>query len=190
MYMIMKAEVRKDGVWHQVGKVFESALCEGLLTDRVCDERNPILYELLGGKKSCKYEHTFVEPIKHIVKDSFVVYLNDLLDYDWNATVSRMGLISEWQYKRFQERGVFPVNKNRLVLSPSAQVVDSEEMDNILLELAPRTASQYYVNFLYDTQALKDCCSFFYNNSLQKLRELIPGDGTAYCVRVVYNFID
>lgn len=189
MYMIMKAEVRQNGVWTQVGKVFESALHDGLITDRVCDERNPILFEVFGAPNTCKYERTFIEPVKHIVKDSFVAYLDDLLKYNWNATVSRKGVISEWQYKRFQERGITPVNKNRLVLNPEAKVISTAEMDAILLGHEARTAPQYYVNFLYDTKTLRECCYFFYYNSLEKLTELIPEGGTEHCVRVVYNFI-
>lgn len=190
MYMIMKAEVRQNGVWTQVGKVFESALHDGLITDRVCDERNPVLFEVFGAPSAYKYEHTLIEPVKHIVKDSVVAYLDDLLKYNWDATVSRKGIISEWQYKRLQELGIIPVNKNRLVFNSEAKVVSPEEMDSILIGNEARTAQKYYVNFLYDTKTLKEHCSFFCNNSLNKLTTLIPDGGTEHCVRVMYNFID
>jgi hypothetical protein len=187
--MIMKAEVRQDGVWTQVGKVFESALRDGMMTDRVCDERNHILFEVFGAKKTYKYEHTTINPVSHTIKDSFVVYLDDLIKYDWNATVLRKGIISEWQYKRLQCRGIEPVNKNRIVMSSEAKIVSSVEMDAILLGHEARTAQKYYVNFLYDAKTLKEHCSFFYNNSLKTLTTLIPDGGTEHCVRVVYNFI-
>jgi hypothetical protein len=185
----MKAEVLRDGVWTKVGNVFKSAIYDSLITDRVCDERNNILFEVFGAQNACKVKHTHVEPVKYVEKDCFVAYLDDILNYNWDATVSEKGLISEWQYKRFQKNGDMPINKNRLVLSSDAEIVSAAKMDEILLGHEVRVASKYYVEFLHGTRTLKYICSFFYENSLKKLTELIPEGGNEHCVRVVYNFI-
>ena len=190
MHIIMKAEVYNNSQWTKVGNVFKSALHDGLITDRVCDEHNPILFEVLGAQNAYKYAHTFIEPVEFSFEDSFIVYLDDLLKYNWDATMSRNGVISERQYKKLKHKGIEPVNKNRLMLNPDAKLVRPEEMDEILLGHKTRDAQEYYVKFLYDTRTIKEHCSFFYNNSLESLKALIPEGGTEHCVRVVYNFID
>ena len=196
MYMIMKAEVFHDGEWQCVGNVFESALPSSfwmsgkLLTDRVCDERNQILYEVFGAQSASRNKHTTIEPIAHEDDGGNVVYLDNLVGYNWNATVSDVGIISEFQYKRWQESGFEPSNVNRYIVGKDVKIVTPFEMDMILMNKELRVAKKYYVKFEYNTRIIKDECEFFCNTSIPSLMKLIPDGGTAHDVRVRYVFVE
>ena len=187
MYMIMKAEVRKDGEWQSVGRVFKSFIQDGLYTNRVYDERNSVLFEALGCAETGKHKYKTIPIIKHY--DGFIAYLEDLLKYDWDQTVSKVGIISEFQYKRWVRYGTMPVNKHRCVFNKSAQIVDASEMDAIFTGKEQRTAPKYYVRFEYDTMPMRKLCENFYNYCLPSLIRLVPSDGTTHDVRVVYQFV-
>lgn len=191
MYMIMKAEIFKDGAWHQVqDKIFQSALQEDLFTDRVCDERNHILYEILGAPKTCHFEHTPINTMGTYDEKTHtgVVYLDELVKYDWCTSVARIGIISEWQYERLKHDGIEPANKSAHIFDSNAKLVSPSEMDMILANKDLRDASKYYVRYEYDAQPLNELCDFFCNITLPSLIKLIPEDGTTKDVRAVYSF--
>lgn len=193
MYMIMKAEVFKDGEWCQVkDKIFQSAIQEDLMTDRVCDERNRILYEVLGAPKTCRFEHTPIITVGAYdeEKNNYVAYLNELIEYNWNAPISCVGTISEWQYNRLKSDGIEPVNKNHYVRGERAKVVSTFEMDMILDNDELRDAEKYYVRHEYDMKPLSVYCEFFCKTAIPSLMKLIPSGGSMRDVRVVYSFVD
>lgn len=186
MHMVMKAEVYKDGEWQPVGKIFQSALEENMLTDRVCDERNPILYEIFGGPKI----NGTIKPIEGIQKtdEGYVVYLSNILNYNWDDTIHSHGLISEWQYRRYKEQGIKPVYvRQKLFDLENTAVVSLFEMDDILENDNLRTAQKYYVDYQYDFKSLHELCSFFYETSVSSLVSLADANKID-TVRVVYYF--
>lgn len=189
----MKAEVFKDGEWHQVkDKIFQSAIQEGLLTDRVCDERNRILYEVLGAPKTCMFEHTPITPLGtyNEEKNNYVAYLDELVEYNWNAPISRIGAISEWQYKRLKSDGIAPVNVNHYVHGDDAKLISPFEMDMILSNNELRDASKYYVRYEYDTRPISSYCEFFCKTSMFSIIKLMPKGAMVRDVRVVYSFVE
>ena len=191
MYMIMKAEIFKDDAWHPVtDKIFQSALQEDLLTDRVCDEHNNILYEVLGAPKACRFEHTPIATVGTYNEEthSGVVYLDELIQYNWNAPVSHVGIISEWQYARLKYDSIEPVNKSAHIFNPNAKLVYPSEMDMILANKDLRDAPKYYVRYEYDTQPLNELCAFFCNITIPSLIKLVPEGGAISDIRVVYSF--
>lgn len=197
MYMIMKAEVFKDGVWQQIeDKIFQSAIQEDLLTDRVCDERNRILYEVLGAPKTCGFEHTPITSmgVYDEEKNNYIAYLDDLIKYNWNAPMSRIGFISEWQYQRLKSKGAPPVNKHQYIANLNdntmvPNVISPFEMDMILADKTLRKASKYYVTHEYDADPLGTWCEFFCKTALPQLVKLVPEGGAMHDVRVVYSFV-
>lgn len=191
MYMIMKAEVFKDGAWHEIkDKIFQSALQDDLLTDRVCDERNPILYEILGAPKTCHFDHTPISTVGTYNQETYngIVYLDELLKYNWCALVSHVGTISEWQYARLKHDGVGPVNKTAHIFNPNAKLVSPSEMDMILANNDLRDAPKYYVHYEYNAQPLNELCAFFCNTSIPSLIKLVPEGGLTSDIRVIYSF--
>lgn len=188
----MKAEVFKDGEWCQVDRLFQSALQEGLLTDRVCDERNSILYEVLGAPKTCRLKHNPLATIGAYDKEknNYIAYLDELVKYNWNTSVVCIGKISEWQYKRLKTDGIAPANTNRHVFNPDAKIVSPFEMDMILMNDELRDAPEYYVYYEYDMQPLSSYCEFFCKTSIPSLMKLIPSSGSMRDVRVVYSFVE
>ena len=190
MYMIMKAEVFKDGEWKKVGSVFKSALDDSLLTDRVCDAIDPVLYEILGHYGALKIKHTSIKTIPSTVVDNTnIIYLSDILQYNWDATMSCIGTISEFQYKMLKEKGMLPANKNRHIFDDNAKVVEPFEMDMILKDESLRGDYKYYVHYEYDTQHLQALCGFFCDVSIPTLMKQIPKGGSANDVRVKYVFV-
>lgn len=196
MYMIMKAEVLVDGEWQAVGKVFQSALQpyfwmgEKPLTDRVCDARNPILYVVFGAPHVRRNKRTEIETMPYVDNGGHITYLDELVGYNWNAPVSDIGIISEFQYKRWQESGIEPTNVNRYVVGKDAKIVTPFEMDMILMNDNLRVAKKYYVKFNYNTRTVKDECAFFCNTSIPALMKLVPSGGTMHDVRVRYAFVE
>lgn len=90
---------------------------QDILTDRVCDERNTILYELFGWFANRTEKYTDVKPInelKGLPEDvsaniasndyfrfgGFTSYLTleEILNYNWDATISHIGRIPEKSY--------------------------------------------------------------------------------------------
>ena len=186
MHMIMKAEVYKDGKWQPVGKIFQSALEENMLTDRVCDERNPILYEIFGGPKI----NGMISPIEGIqnTDEGYVVYLSDILNYNWDDTICSNGLISEWQYRRYKEQGIKPAYVRKKISDiENTAVVSLFEMDDILENDDLRTSQKYYVNYQYDFKSLHELCCFFHKTSVASLVDLAT-DNKIDTVRVIYCF--
>lgn len=187
MQMIMYCEVLGEHGWQRTGNIFQSALMEELLTARVCDERNPILWQIFGRPEI----DSVIEVIPGVQKtdECYMVYLTDVLNYNWEATVHKTGIISEWQYKRLKEQGISPTRIRKSVLNPETPVISIFDMDAILKDNDLRTTHKYYVNYQYDFRALCDICSFFYNVAMPKLMELVP-DGKTECVRLVYDFVE
>lgn len=193
MYMIMKAEVFKNGEWHQIeDKIFKSAIEEGLMTNRVCDERNPILYEVLGAPKTCRFEHTPIATIGTYdeEKNNYVAYLDELVEYNWNAPISRIGVISEWQYKRLKHEGIAPVDVHQHIFDPDAKLVSPSEMDMILANDELRDASKYYVRYEYDTRPISSYCEFFCRDSMASIIKLMYKGAMIRYIRVVYSFVE
>ena len=192
MYMTMKAEVFKDGQWQKVGNIFKSFIKDDFLTDRVCDERNFVLYEALGGPSIGKSKYGIIPVIKHHRDNNgdYIAYLDDLLAYEWDWQVSKIGVISEFQYKRWKRSGITPINKHRCVFNKNAVVVAPHTMDAILSGETQRGVTKHYVLFEYDKTPINRLCENFCLYCLSKLIEIIPKDGTAHDVRVVYDFIE
>lgn len=188
MQMIMYCEVLGEHGWQRTTRTFQSALMDELLTLRVCDERNPILWQIFGGPEV----DSTIEVMPGVQKtdECYMVYLTDVLNYNWEATVHKTGIISEWQYKRLKEQGVNPVYIRNSVFDPEmTPVVSIFDMDAILKDDSLRAAYKYYVNYEYDFRPLYDVCSFFYNVTIPKLIDLVP-DGKTECVRLVYDFVE
>lgn len=195
MQMIMRAEIFKNNEWQKVGNVFKSAIDDTLMTDRVFDGRDHILHEILGYKKTCNFEHTPIKQLQGYVKveDTYAVTLSQLMSYDWTASMSKIGLITEWQYKKLKQDGVEPTRKITYVVDEkNAKIVDAFEMDEIINDNSLRDAEKkYYVKHYYDTKPLSEWCNFFCHISLPSLLRLISFDGptTLNDVRIVYSFV-
>lgn len=195
MYIKMHAEVFENGQWTKVGRCFKSALTEmkGYLTDRPCDERNVVLYEVLTGYHFRQNDKlTSITPIvkvKSAQNKTLRVTLKDLMAYNWNALISNVGCISEWQYSRYRGTDRMPANINKNVFGNEAGVVSPYEMDMILDGDSPRECEDYYVRFEYDERPIKNECKFFCETTIPALKKLIPESGSTKDVRIVYSLV-
>ena len=191
----MFAEIKVNGAWQAVGKEFVSTYPEMTeRTDRVYDEFDTDLLKWL----TYNHEPDGMPPDasaeiqgRKYFKDKQVYWLtlDELLSLDiWDTEIFEgIGLISEWQYKQFKEKGIKPVNiRNRINLRESIAVMPFE-MDMILRYPELRTAASYYVQYNYDQKALRNKFDFFCNTSIPRLIELIPDGGTAKDVRIIFG---
>lgn len=212
MQMIMYAEVRKNGVWEKAGSIFPSAFSEmrGKLTDRVCDERNAFLYELFGWTTNKAEKYTVIHPIselrgipndasKEIANNHYFCFggftsyvtLNEILNYNWDATISHIGRIPEKSYVHWKRDGILPARWDRHISGEDKKVITSFVMNGILDGSIQRDEGiKYYVAVEYAPKSYKEYCSFFCSTSLPLLINLVPQNGNYEDVRVVYTFVD
>lgn len=212
MQMIMYAEVRKNGIWEKVGSIFPSAFSEmrGKLTDRVCDERNAFLYELFGWTVNKTEKYTVIHPIselrglpndasEEIANNHYFCFggftsyvtLNEILNYNWDATISHIGRIPEKSYVRWKRDGILPARWDSHISGEDKKVITSFVMNGILDGSIQREEGiKYYVAVEYAPKSYKEYCSFFCSTSLPLLINLVPQNGNYEDVRVVYTFVD
>ena len=210
MQMIMYAEVRENGAWKKVGNIFPSAFSEmhDILTDRVCDERNNILYELFGWFANRTEKYTEVKPInelKGLPEDvsadiasndyfrfgGFTSYLTleEILNYNWDATISHIGRIPEKSYVNWKKNGTTPARWDRHIAGKDKKVITPFIMNGILDGSIQRDDGvKYYVAVEYEPKSYKEYCNFFCSTSLPLLMQLVPKGGSYKDVRVVYTF--
>ena len=191
--MVMFAEVKQDGQWHKVGKVFKSTYAEldGQLTDRVFDGRNSDLIEFLfsygflshmpvDASEAIKNHQCFQE------KEVYCASLSEIIDYDWDEEISSIGYITEWQYERLKKDNIAPVRIREQVLD-EALIVTPFKMDLILENPVLRSHSRYYISYEYERQTMRSICEFFCNGSIPALVKLIPEGGSADDVRIIFS---
>lgn len=210
MQMIMYAEVRENGMWKKVGNIFLSAFSEmhDILTDRVCDERNTILYELFGWVANRTEKYTEVKPInelKGLPEDvsadiasndyfrfgGFTSYLTleEILNYNWDATISHIGRIPEKSYVNWKKNGTTPARWDRDIAGKDKKVITPFVMNGILDGSIQRDEGvKYYIVVEYEPKSYKEYCNFFCSTSLPLLMQLMPKGGSYKDVRVVYTF--
>lgn len=190
--MLMFAEVRRDGQWHKVGKEFISTYEEldGQLTDRVFDGRNKDLNTFL-------WDYCFMnsnpqdvsEETLQSTKSEGVVYgltLSEILKFDWEKEIFKVGYISEWQYKHLKD-GIKPVNITRSPFHGNNMAVTPLHMDLILAHPSLRNDVRYFVQYQYDKRTAREACDFFCNTSIPGLIKLIPDGGTMDDVRIIFS---
>lgn len=192
--LTMFAEVCKDGEWHKVGKVFKSTYEElgDMLVDRVYDGIDENLVGFLKSQSWAGIPEDASEEIKvhkHFQDDDNVysISLDELMRLDWDIDVYKMGFISDWQYKRFKIKGIEPVDVRDtapsdalVVFSFMAELIDKYPALN-------KDKKKVYVVYYYDKRPLYELIDFFCNVSIPALAELIPENGSAYDVRIVFS---
>ena len=181
-------------------------------TDHPYDDRNYDLFAILAnvrngsGFAGCKTSHGFnpiaepkgfPEDVTDEVRDKLEDYgygysyftLKELKDYDWNQTVTHVGVISEEQYIKMKETGENPDSWCGGVCSRDIVTVSSDTMDKILAKTMDRNHNvRYYVQTDFEPVAYKDCCLGFYEDTMSELEALIPEDGADEDVRIIFAF--
>lgn len=196
--IIMFAEVRQNGIWHKVGKQFKSTYeeMEGILTDRVYDGNDLSLIGFLANDYHCKLDYIDDLEVSEELKIHYLLQgrlvnvcsLKDILCLDWESTESQSGYISEWQYNRLKTDGIEPISILDKPLRKGAKVVTPFEMDCIIANPVLRTEPKYYISYEYNKQKLQDKHQFFCYVSIPELIRLIPENGTAEDVRIIFTF--
>lgn len=194
--MVMFAEVRKDGQWHKVGKEFISTYEEmdGQLTDRVFDGRCADLdIFLVNNCDIAGMPYDVSDDIKnHAVfthyKTVYCCSLKYLLEFNWDEEIYEYGCITEWQYKRLKENGIPPVHIASERFSFDSIIVHPFLMDMILKHPSLREKNKRYcVKYKHKKKTLREQCEFFCNESISGLIKLIPENGTANDVRIIFS---
>jgi len=214
IHPIMLAEIFVNNEWVCAGMVFDSSMPEmhGIKTYRVCDEYNEFLYDVLFGVRPSKnFNYTTISHIpainllpdniskqaehalKSVVRDRENVVrgyftLRDILSYNWEQAISKIVIVSEWQYKRLKNDGIWPTNLERRIVNPPSKLVSPFEMNAILSNSNLREPISYYVNIEHDAIAIQNKCDFFCKVSVPKLIQLIPNGGSVDDVRIVYSY--
>ena len=193
--IVMLAEVRQNGQWSKVGNEFVSTFkeLEGQLTDRVFDGRDLALMSFLSNNCSYGIPSNASEEIRShkYLNASKLVYnvtLHDILSYDWDSITYKTGCISEWQYERLKNDGAEPINILDKPIREDVEIVKPFEMDMIIQNQVLRVAPKYYVRYEYDKKKVRDKHKFFCETSIPSLIKLIPSEGTASDVRIIFSF--
>ena len=201
--MIMYAEVKNNGTWTKVGKVFDSFFEEIDKTDRVCDAIDLFTYEVFSGKKHIVTQdytkfNTFdpetglpadcsqeIFDNKYFTdRDVYSLTLEEIMHFDWYQEVYKLCYTTEVQYKK-TPKGEKPALVRHFVLK-DLPIVEPSEMDMILANPNLRKEKKYWVHVKYDKQFINELCEFFYKHSLPKLYDLKQ---SAEDVRVIYTFV-
>lgn len=191
--MVMFAEVRKDGQWHKVGKWFVSTYeeMEGQLTDRVFDKNDKTLISFLSSQSWSIMPKDVSAEIKNNKyfqgEDIHFTTLIELLDFDWGKEIYDIGYMTEWQYERFKNLGIAPVNIVKDAFRGDNIVVSPFLMDMIIEYSALRQQGRYFVEYRYNKSTMRDKCDLFFQLSIPSLIELIPKGGTAHDVRIIFS---
>ena len=192
--LTMFAEVCQDGEWRKVGKEFISTYeeLEGQLTDRVYDGYDEQLIDFLVDQSGDRIPSDVGEEIKnhHRFQENDVYHatLRELLGFEWDKSIHKTGYISEWQYGRLQGDGIKPVGILSTPTRKDALIVRPFEMDLIMRHPVLKNGySKIYVIYEYDEQRYRDMFEFFCNISIPRLIKLIPNEGTADDVRVIFS---
>ena len=181
-------------------------------TDHPYDSRNYDLFAILAdvrngkGFAGCKTSHGFnpiadpkglPEDITDEVREKLEDYgygysyftLKELKDYDWNQTVTHVGVISEEQYIKMKETGENPDCWSGGISSRDIVTVSADTMDKILAKTIDRNRNlRYYVQTDFEPVTYKDCCLGFYEDTMSDLETLIPEGGTDEDVRIIFAF--
>lgn len=192
--LTMFAEVREQDEWHKVRKVFKSTYeeLEGMLIDRVYDGIDENLIGFLKAQSWSGMPEDASDEIKahKYFQDNSTVYsisLDDLMRLDWDIEVYKMGFISDWQYKRFKIKGIEPADVRDT--APSDALIVSSFMSELIdkYPVLNKDKKKVYVIYYYDKHPLYELVDFFCNVSIPALAELIPENGGAEDVRIVFS---
>lgn len=184
------------------------------LTDHPYDNRNYDLFAILAdvrngrGFTGCVTSRGFnpIAPQKGIpndvtqeVKTIFEDYggygyswftLKELKDYDWNQTVTHVGVLSESEYKTMKETGKHPKCwRSGCISGGNIVVVDANTMDKIFNGTIERNRRlEYYVQGEFPAMTYRDCCETFVEDTIPALEALVPDGGTDEDVRILFCF--
>lgn len=189
--MIMFAEVKQDGIWHKVGKKFISAFYDLGQTDRVFDGRNKELEAFL-----CDNSYATNMPLdasEEIKNNKYMgavncITLGELLDFNWDKEVYKIGYITEWQYESIRKHSDFkPARILDVPFWKDAEVVSPFKMGLIIDNPILRTSDKYYIEYKYNETTIREQCKFFCEVSIPALIKLIPEGGTTEDVRIIFS---
>lgn len=185
------AEVKHQGQWQKVGRVFTSAYEElsGELTDRVYDKPDASFGSFLAVHS---YEGLPEDVSNEIAAHRFfqgdLVYhasLDQLLNFNWDEVRSKIGYITEWQYARLKQDGLKPVTVLDKTID-GTRTVSPFFMDMVFQFPSMRTTHKYYVRYEYNHQLVREQYAFFCETSIPSLINLIPEGGSTEDVRIVF----
>lgn len=133
------------------------------------------------------------EAVGGLLRDWYYGYsylsLKELKEYDWNQTVTHVGVITEEQYIEMKESGEHPSHWCGSTSGKDIVTVGTDTMDKILNKTLDRnTDLKYYVQTEFPPVAYKECCPYFYEDTLTELEKLVPSGGTNEDVRIVFAF--
>lgn len=181
-------------------------------TDHPYDSRNYDLFAILAdvrngsGFAGCVTSHGFnpisqpkglpedvTDEVRNELEDYGYGYsyftLKELKDYDWNQTVTHVGVITEEQYVEMKETGQNPTSRSGGVWGKDIVTVSADTMDKILAKTIDRNDNlRYYVQTDFEPITYKDCCLEFHESTIPKLEALIPEGGTDEDVRIIFAF--
>lgn len=115
--------------------------------------------------------------------------LKELKDYDWNQSITHVGVLSEKQYIEMKEAGEHPNSWSGGISGRDIVTVDANTMDKILDKTMDRNSNlKYYVQTEFPSQTYKECCLGFVEDTIPELEKLIPEGGTDEDVRILFAF--
>lgn len=157
---------------------------------------------IAGGRTTCGFNTISVpkglpEDISNEVKELLTndgyansyYTLKELKDYNWNQEITHVGVISEAQYIEMKKNQENPHSWSENTFGWDVVVVSPDTMDKILNKTISRNSRiKYYVKLKFFASTYKECCAQFLENTIPALEELVPANGTAEDVRIIFNF--
>ena len=115
--------------------------------------------------------------------------LRELHEYDWEQLHRKYGYVDEETYRDYIMKGKQPNSYSGDIWGHNIIKLTEPEMVDLINGEYPRDESkQYYTACYFAPVTYRECASWFYNETMEGLRQLIPDGGTEDDVRIVFEF--
>lgn len=115
--------------------------------------------------------------------------LRELHEYDWEQLHRKYGYVDEVTYCDYIMKGEQPNTWCGDISGCNIVKLTESEMVDLINGEYPRDESkQYYTACYFAPITYRECASWFYDKTMEGLRQLVPYGGTEDDVRIVFEF--
>ena len=115
--------------------------------------------------------------------------LRELHEYDWEQLHRKYGYVDETTYRDYIMKGEQPNSYSGDIWGRNIVKLTEPEMVDLINDEYPRDESKrYYTACYFAPITYRECADWFYDETMEGLRRLIPDGGTEDDVRIVFEF--
>ena len=115
--------------------------------------------------------------------------LRELHEYDWEQLHRKYGYVDETTYRDYIMKGKQPNSYSGDIWGHNIVKLTEPEMVDLINGEYPRDESKrYYTACYFAPITYRECADWFYDETMEGLKRLIPEGGTEDDVRIVFEF--